>query len=126
MAYFRCGSDSGGGGSTGYDWDTYTTVAMNSSRKGTLNGLVSGKSYIMVFMFTTGSTSVNAIISSMSNTIGLTKLASGRDQPYSSVSTLLCWSVYRFTANSTSSTITASATPTSTTPTCTVLLYKEV
>lgn len=106
MALFRCGS----GGSSGGDSYTFsTTKAVRfTNRAGSLTGLTSGKSYMLIIAFGWSNTGYKAELSSATNTTGLTKVDSGVEavgQTYCNTN----WSIYTFTATSTSSTLTLSS-----------------
>lgn len=79
-----------------------------SSKTATLTDLTVGKEYMLIIAFGWSNTNYKAELASATNTTGLTKVNSGVD----AVGPTYCntnWSIYTFTATSTSSTLTFSS-----------------
>ena len=111
---------------SGYDYLTNTEQSVGANKQTTLSGLTSGKKYILVACFAAGNEIFDANISTMTNTTGLTKLAGGRDKTFA-VSSVYCnWSVYKFTAASTSSLVTMANTSTSAVTKVRFILFESV
>ena len=106
MAYFRCGSGGSSGGDS-YTLSTTKTVRF-TSKAGSLTDLTSGKSYMLIIAFGWSNTNYKAELASATNTTGLTKVNSGVDV-VGQTSCNTNWSIYTFTATSTSSTLTFSS-----------------
>lgn len=105
MAFIRAGS----GGSSGDSYKLSSTKTIRfSSKVGSLTGLTSGKSYMLIIAFGWSNTNFNAELASATNTSNLVKVNSGTE----AVGPSYCntyWSIYTFTATSTSSTLTFSS-----------------
>lgn len=108
MAFFRCSSGGGSGGDN-YVFSKTEKITF-SSKAGTLSGLTSGKSYMLIIDFGWSNANYSAELASATNTSGLTKVNSGVDvvttqTNYANTN----WSIYTFTATSTSSKLTLSS-----------------